>query len=224
MRLIKKVLTPAVALALLAAVACGTARDFTGQRVPGVTAPHEPRQAVVAEQRATPAAVASRAPGFDEIPVSTPAGKSPAGVGAEPFVPPPGSIEVSIYPAGRVLTDPEAAPRTVLLTPTYAWVNAYSLSTTVRGEPVPRGSVIIARDPEGVVIGRSTVDRDGRFGVMALYMDDPATPVDEGALPGDVLTFLIDGEPAVAVGPDAPVWTANGAVLSLDLVVGGPAH
>jgi len=54
---------------------------------------------------------------------------------------------------------------------------------------------------------------------MPLYQDDPQTSVDEGADPDDVLVFLVNGFVAQAVGPDRPVWTANGDLLRLDLVV-----
>lgn len=207
-------------LTLLAVLACGTTRDYPGQAVPGrTTTAHEPRSGEQVTD--APDTSLSRT---NEIPMSAPAGTLERSAGNQTLLPPPGAIAVSIVPAGQDMYGTDAAIRTVFLTPTYAWVNVYSLSTTVRGEPVQRGSVVLAYDPDGVLIGRTTVDRDGRFGVMALYMDDPATPVDEGALPGDAVSFQIDGEPAVVVSPDAPVWTANGAVLSLDLVVGGPAN
>ena len=208
---------PVVTLALLAAVACGTSRDYATQADPDRTTA---AYGLASETPATtaPGAVLSRS---DDIPTSPPRGAPGKPAGLQSLVPPPGAIAITILPAAD---GTDGTHRTVFLTPTYAWVNVYSLSSTVRGEPVHHGAAVLAYDPDGVLIGRSTVDLDGRFGVMALYMDDPATPVDEGALPGDALSFQIDGEPAVVVGPDAPIWTANGAVLSLDLVVGGSAN
>ena len=113
----------------------------------------------------------------------------------------------------------DSAAASTFLIPTYSWVNAFSPRSVLYGEPLPAGSIITAYDPDGVLIGRATVVNDGSFGLMALYMDDPATPIDEGALPGDLMTFRIDGIPAEVTGPHDPVWTENGALLIIDLTV-----
>jgi hypothetical protein len=81
------------------------------------------------------------------------------------------------------------------------------------------GSVVEVYDPQGTIVGRTLVRHEGWYGVMPLYQDDPRTPVDEGAEPGDPLLFFVDGFAAEVVGPDRPVWTANGDLLELDLVV-----
>ena len=103
--------------------------------------------------------------------------------------------------------------------PTYSWVNVYSLHSTLDGSPLPVDSVVEAYDRQGTILGRTLVSHDGCYGVMPLYQDDPQTPVDEGAEPGDLLFFLVNGFTAEVVGPDRPVWTANGDLLELDLIV-----
>ncbi len=101
--------------------------------------------------------------------------------------------------------------------PTNRWVDFYSLGSTLDGEPVPAGSAVTALDPDGVVCGAFSVTRAGAYGVMAVYGDDPDTAIDEGAVAGDRLEFLIDGVPATAAGPDEPVWTAMGMAVQVNL-------
>ena len=120
-------------------------------------------------------------------------------------------------PGTEVPSDTSAEVPTVQ--PTYGWVNAYSLHSTLDGAPLPVGAVVEAYDSQGTVVGRAVVNQEGRYGLMPLYQDDPQTSVDEGADPDDVLVFLVNGFVAQAVGPDRPVWTANGDLLRLDLVV-----
>ena len=57
---------------------------------------------------------------------------------------------------------------------------------------------------------------------MAVYEDDPVTPVDEGAESGDEILFKINGLPAVVLGPHSPVWTTNGTLLMLNLAAVQP--
>lgn len=113
--------------------------------------------------------------------------------------------------------NPGEVEEQLVLRPTFSWVNVFSDGSTVDGEPVQVGDVITAFDPQGTLVGRFTVVSEGRFGLMALYEDDPTTSVDEGAIPGDEITFEINGLPAVVVGPQAPVWTSNGAILLSNL-------
>ena len=106
------------------------------------------------------------------------------------------------------------------VTPTNQWVNFHSANTTFLGEPVPVGAVIAAFDPDGVQCGEFTVATEGKYGLMPCYGDDETTPdVDEGAEPGDVITFTINGLPAVALGPDDPIWTSHGDRREVDLEV-----
>ncbi len=107
--------------------------------------------------------------------------------------------------------------RDLALRPTFSWANVFSDSSTVNGVPVQVGDVVTAFDPEGTLVGHFTVIREGQFGLMALYEDDPATSVDEGAVVGDEIRFEINGLPTVVLGPHEPIWTANGALLMLNM-------
>jgi len=91
---------------------------------------------------------------------------------------------------------------------------------TVNGEPAPVGTIVEAYDPDGVLCGRFTVTKEGKYGFLHVYADDDTTSdVDEGAKPGDTITFKVDGKTATPKGPDDPVWTADGARLHVDLEV-----
>jgi hypothetical protein len=106
------------------------------------------------------------------------------------------------------------------VTPTNQWVNFFSANTTFLDQPVPVGAAIAAFDPQGVQCGEFTVGEEGKYGLMPCYGDDETTPdVDEGAEPGDVISFTINGLPAVALGPDEPIWTSNGDRREVDLEV-----
>ncbi|HJW88587.1 MAG TPA: hypothetical protein VJ565_03815, partial [Dehalococcoidia bacterium] len=82
------------------------------------------------------------------------------------------------------------------IAPTPWWMNFYSPDSVWNDRLLPVGSVVRAYDPQGVISGEFVVSRAGRYGLMPVYADDPTTPEDEGALPGDVLRFTIDGETA----------------------------
>lgn len=98
------------------------------------------------------------------------------------------------------------------------WVNFFSANTTFLGKPVPVGAVIAAFDPQGISCGQCTVEFEGRYGLLYCYRDDAMTlDVDEGAEPGDVIAFTINGLPSVALGPEAPIWTSNGDLREVNL-------
>ena len=97
------------------------------------------------------------------------------------------------------------------------WMNLYGLECTLDGQPLPVGSLITARDSQGVVCGEFLVTHAGRYGLMPVYGDDPLTQVDEGALPSDSLHFYINGILAAVTGPDEPVWTAMGDLKQVNL-------
>jgi len=83
--------------------------------------------------------------------------------------------------------------------PAPEWVNFFSSNTTFLGQPVPVGAVIAAFDPQSVKCGEFTVVTEGKYGLMPCYRDDPATPEDEGPLPGEPISFKINGLPATSV-------------------------
>lgn len=142
----------------------------------------------------------------------------------------PGEITVFIEPVIEPDPDLDAEdnpiaiePESRTLIPTYSWVNVFSTESVFNGEPLPIGSIVTAYDPEGTLIGRTTVTSVGEYGAMAIYMDDPSTAVDEGAVEGDALRFKINGLTAVVLGPNEPIWTENGGVLVLNLAGGNLA-
>jgi hypothetical protein len=109
------------------------------------------------------------------------------------------------------------------VTPTNEWVNFYGIDSYYEGAPVPVGSLIRAYDPNGVMCGIFTTTMAGQYGIMAVYRDDPTTPGDEGAQPGDTITFTINGLPATALGPSAALWTFNGDLRHVELNTVAPA-
>jgi uncharacterized protein YegL len=113
------------------------------------------------------------------------------------------------------------APQGVI--PTNQWVDFYSLNSTVNGEPIPVGTRITAFDPDGVKVGETIVTHPGSFGVLSVYGDDPLTPEDEGARPGETITFYVNGQQATVTGPDEPIWSGFGDLRNVDLSVNLPA-
>ncbi len=106
------------------------------------------------------------------------------------------------------------------VTPSNAWIDIYGMDSVYNGQPLPVGAVVAVYDPDGVKCGEFVVHAAGMFGVMPCYGDDPFTPEDEGARPGELLHFTINEKPAKAVAvslnrapasPDAPItWSQHG--------------
>jgi hypothetical protein len=94
------------------------------------------------------------------------------------------------------------------VTPTPEWVNFYCSNNYYEGVPLPVGSVVDAYDPQGVHCGTYYVTVAGSYGLMPVYRDDPYTIEDDGADPGDLITFFINGYPATASGD--MIWTEKG--------------
>jgi len=64
---------------------------------------------------------------------------------------------------------------------------------------------VLALDPDGVVCGATVVTHEGQYGLLACYGDDPTTPEDEGAQPGDTIQLVAEGQ-VLAIG----TWTEHG--------------
>lgn len=105
---------------------------------------------------------------------------------------------------------------TVVQTPTPEWVNFYGRNSQLNGQLIPIGSIVQAFDSDNVLCGQVSVTTSGEYGLLACYRDDPTTITDEGAEPGDVIRFLIDGYPASTA--NIITWTAHGDVFEVDLL------
>ena len=86
------------------------------------------------------------------------------------------------------------------LIPTDQWVDYYCETNTYMGAPLPVGSIVEAYDPDGVLCGQQMVDEPGKYRFMPVYRDSTGSVADEGATTGDILTFYVNGEAAMASG------------------------
>ena len=91
--------------------------------------------------------------------------------------------------------------------PTNEWISVYCHHPIFEDRVMAPGDVIRAYDPAGILCGKDVVKDDGSFGFMPIYRDDIYTRRDEGAEPGDVISFTVNGQSA-ATDP-AIVWTNN---------------
>lgn len=102
--------------------------------------------------------------------------------------------------------------------PTTEWASFRGSSTSYNGGPVPIGSIVDAYDPDGAHCGTFVVKSSGKYGFMSVYADDPySTEIDEGAEPGNQLTFYLNGRLALTEGPDNPIWNGMGATAEVNL-------
>ncbi len=108
------------------------------------------------------------------------------------------------------------------VTPTPYWV-FFLGSATFNGQEAPVGSRVDAYDPDSIHCGTWIVDSIGYYGYMSVYGDDHiSTPtVDEGADPGDTISFRINGRKATIAG-DNFIWTFhNDTNTNVDLSASG---
>lgn len=96
-----------------------------------------------------------------------------------------------------------------IVIPTSEWINVYCLEPMLNDRLLRTGDVITAYDPDGVLCGMDTVVVGEGFGFMPVYRDDPYSIQDEGAEPGDLISFRINGLTVNSVPLVA--WTENGA-------------
>jgi len=97
---------------------------------------------------------------------------------------------------------------TSAVTPTNEWVGFYCMNNYYSNVPLPVGTVVDAYDPDGVHCGTFYVEEPGKYGIMPVYRDDIFSTEDEGAEPGDNISFFINGYPATTDGET--IWTAMG--------------
>ena len=102
------------------------------------------------------------------------------------------------------------------LTPSTSWINVYRPPSQLLKDDIEgMAGIIEAFDPGGTKCGEAIVKPDGSLGLMPIYQDDQSTPsVDEGANPGDVIHFKINGVP-VCLTP-AVTWSTFGGLVALD--------
>jgi hypothetical protein len=110
--------------------------------------------------------------------------------------------------------------------PQQAWVDLTG-GISICGLPAAPGDEIAVLDPDGTLCGQFTiVDPEGGYGLIRVWGDDPATLEDEGASPGDPLTFLlwdslqqveVPLEAVLTGSPDPVVWTTQGDLLPVEL-------
>lgn len=74
-------------------------------------------------------------------------------------------------------------------------------------ENLKAGDVIEVTDPDGTICGVFLANKDGQYGFLHVYGDDPSTIEDEGAVLGDVLGFRLNGD--LLNGPEV-FWTGDG--------------
>lgn len=107
------------------------------------------------------------------------------------------------------------------------WVNYYGGDARLYGEPVPEGAVITAHGPQGVQCGQFTVKSAGKFGALPCLRDG-----DDGAEPGDRISFRVNGLPTTAVplslngspvDPSTPItWSGLGDLWEIKLEAPAP--
>lgn len=114
------------------------------------------------------------------------------------------------------------------VTPTNLWVDLYSGRSTFASAPIPTGSYVAVFDTQNTQCGQFTTTHAGCYGIMPCYGDYPGTGGDEGAVPGELLSFTINGVPATPqvitrngtpVPPGPATWTQHGDRLQVDLWV-----
>ncbi|MEZ4867541.1 MAG: VWA domain-containing protein [Caldilineaceae bacterium] len=109
------------------------------------------------------------------------------------------------------------------VTPTEQWMDLYSFAVQINGQPAPSGTMVSVYDPRGRKIGGAIVQTPGWVGVLSAYGKSSFTDEIDGALPGDVLTIRINGEPVTATDPTGnPVrWLADGALQQIVITAFG---
>ena len=123
-------------------------------------------------------------------------------------------------PAARVA---RAADSPVM--PTSQWMDIYG-SISLNGRSAAESTIVSLVDGDGVVCGQALVRRDGTYGFLHVYGDDPATDTDEGAVSGEALHVQIGGVPVTGAPGScgrpirvcsASTWTCGWWPTSVDL-------
>jgi len=84
-------------------------------------------------------------------------------------------------------------------------------------EQFVQGDRIRVYDETDILCGQFDIQKDGQFGLMSVYGDDILSKdIDEGAKPGDVLSFYLNGVKISPTNMDTVVWTQNGDRIRVD--------
>lgn len=109
------------------------------------------------------------------------------------------------------------------LTPTSEWVDYYcpEQNNLYFGALVPNGSVVEAFTQDGLLVGQMMVTNPGQYGFMPVYRANEDFG-DDGAVTGDMISFHINGYPAIADGNT--VYPSEYAQVPVCLEVRGSAE
>ena len=115
------------------------------------------------------------------------------------------------------------------VTPTNTWADIYSTHSTFAGVPIPVGAYVAVFDPQGTQCGERIATTAGQISpLMACYGDDPTAPGTQGAAPGDILHFTVNGVAATPqpvtrnrtpVPAGTPVTWSAGDRWQVDLIL-----
>jgi len=86
------------------------------------------------------------------------------------------------------------------------WVNLYSRALSLNGSTIQSGAVITAYNTDGVKVGSFTMQKDGLFGFMPVYIRESSNAANSGVLPGDEFYLAVNGVKT----NETFVWTENG--------------
>lgn len=105
-----------------------------------------------------------------------------------------------------------------IIQPTPYFSETYG-SVLISGANAPIGSVVQALNPRGETVGCFTVTDEGLYGFMRIYGEDPsAVPPIPGMRNGEIVSYSVNGAPAVA----SPLfyWSDDHAVHNVNLNAG----
>jgi TolB protein len=110
-----------------------------------------------------------------------------------------------------VVTDTSGAQNVRM---TDQWITIYGTVLMEEGGPAPVGSVVDVVDAAGNTAGWYRVAAPGQYGFLSVYLDDPETIADEGAVVGEALRIRVNGIPTRS----SVQWTEFGDVVKVDII------
>ncbi len=113
----------------------------------------------------------------------------------------------------RVLVTVTDGTGAAAVKPTDQWITVYGTVLTEAGDPAPVGTVVDVLDDAGNTAGWFQVAEAGQYGFLSVYLDDPETIVDEGAVAGETLRIRVNG----IATRSTVAWTSFGDVVRADI-------